>query len=67
MYYRRAEKILKSLYDNYCPWHEDEEGLLTMGTVNYTREKYVNTPIIYGDYFFVEALAKLRGEKELFW
>lgn len=57
------------MYDNYCPWHEDEEGLLTMGTVNYTREKkYVNTPIIYGDYFFVEALAKLRGEKkELFW
>ncbi|WP_113673955.1 glycoside hydrolase family 88 protein [Vallitalea guaymasensis] len=66
-YYKNAEEILKSLYENYGAWDEDEEALIKMGTVNYTKQKYVNTPIIYGDYFFVEALEKLRGENKIFW
>ncbi|MCT4597679.1 MAG: glycoside hydrolase family 88 protein [Vallitalea sp.] len=66
-YHEKAEEILHSLYENYGAWGDEEEALITMGTVNYTRSKYVNTPIIYGDYFFVEALAKLKGEEELFW
>lgn len=67
LYLNHAEQILKSLYENYGAWDEDEEALIKMGTVNYMRNKFINTPIIYGDYFFIEAITKLRGEKEIFW
>jgi len=30
-------------------------------------DQNINVSLIYGDYFFVEALAKLRGQRELFW
>jgi hypothetical protein len=26
-----------------------------------------STPIIYGDYYFTEAIFRLKGSKELFW
>lgn len=67
MYEETGTRIIKSLYENYGAWDEEEEALIKKGTVNRNTNKYVNTPIIYGDYFFVEALAKLRGQKDLFW
>ncbi|MCT4596464.1 MAG: glycoside hydrolase family 88 protein [Vallitalea sp.] len=67
LYIDAAKDILKSLYENYGAWDENEEALIKMGTVNYTNNKYINTPIIYGDFFFVEAILKLRGRQELFW
>ncbi|WDM24046.1 glycoside hydrolase family 88 protein [Paenibacillus polymyxa] len=61
-----AESILKGLHHTCTAWGEEHEGLLMNGTVHYPEQKYINVPIIYGDYFFVEALAKLRGEEGLF-
>jgi unsaturated chondroitin disaccharide hydrolase len=63
-----ASRIVKSLFENYGTWFDDrEEGLIRMGTVNFNSGRYVNLPLIYGDYFFVEALAKLRGQDQIFW
>lgn len=67
LYHRSGEKIVKSLYENYGAWDKEEEALILKGTVHRPVNKHVNTPIIYGDFFFVEALAKLRGKKETFW
>lgn len=66
-YYNAAVKILKALDDHYSAWDEEEEGLLLKGTANFPRKSCVNVPHIYGDYFFAEAVAKWRGQSELFW
>jgi unsaturated chondroitin disaccharide hydrolase len=61
-------KILKSLYENYGAWeNEDEDGLILEGTSHYPEGKNIDVPLIYGDYYFVEGLASLRGNKDLFW
>ncbi|WP_050184033.1 glycoside hydrolase family 88 protein [Domibacillus robiginosus] len=67
--YREAgEKILRSLYENYGDWENpDEEGLILEGTSHFPEGKNTNNPLIYGDYYFVEGLAQLNGEKEVFW
>ncbi|WP_100405612.1 glycoside hydrolase family 88 protein [Bacillus solitudinis] len=68
MYKKAAIQILKSLYENYGAWdNDDEDGLILSGTSHYPEQKGLDAPLIYGDYFFVEGIAKLKGEKELFW
>lgn len=62
-----AEKIIKSLYENYGAWDTEEEALIIKGTCSYPAGAGINVPIIYGDYFFTEALSKLKGNTELFW
>jgi unsaturated chondroitin disaccharide hydrolase len=68
LYREAGERIVKSLYENYGAWDSDEEGLVTKGTIYYKSERYPNhVPIIYGDFFFVEALTKLKGQREVLW
>lgn len=65
-YYEQALMILKSLYENYADFSEKTQGMIQKGTVNYAKNKHVNVPIIYGDYFFVEALIKLKHPTNIF-
>jgi len=65
MYLKNSVKILQSLEEQCVNWDLDEEAILTMGTVAYDRN--INMPIIYGDYFFAEAISKLKGTQILFW
>jgi unsaturated chondroitin disaccharide hydrolase len=67
LYQRAGERILESLYKNYGDWEGSEEGLILQGTSHFPEQKYMNNPLIYGDYYFVEGLARLKGYKELFW
>jgi unsaturated chondroitin disaccharide hydrolase len=68
LYQSHGESILKSLYENYGAWDDkNEEGLILHGTSNYPENRNIDVPLIYGDYYFVEGLARLRGHKELFW
>jgi unsaturated chondroitin disaccharide hydrolase len=61
-------RIVRSLYENYGAWEDPgEEGLVLHGTSHYPEGRNVDVPLIYGDYFFVEALAKLRGNPVSFW
>lgn len=59
-YAKAGEMILQKLYENHGNWHNDNEGLLNMGTVHYPAGKFINVPIIYGDFFFVEGVLKLK-------
>ena len=66
MYLDAALKILKAL-EKYCDFTDGNDSVLQMGTEAYPRERGRHIPIIYGDYFFAEALYKLRGNDLLFW
>lgn len=68
MYRNAAERILHSLYVNYGAWDDPgHEGLILGGTGHFPEGKNIGVSLIYGDYFFVEGLSRLRGLKELFW
>jgi unsaturated chondroitin disaccharide hydrolase len=68
LYRSAGERILKSLYLHYGAWDdEQEEGLILHGTSHFPEGKNVDVPLIYGDYYFAEGIARLRGHQELFW
>ena len=68
LYMNGAINILKALEKNFCNWEENEDSILGMGTEAYnSNETGRHIPIIYGDFYFVEALYKLRGNDMLFW
>lgn len=61
-YHQAAERILTSLSTNYAAFDEPEhEGILHGGTGHKPADTNIHVSLIYGDYYFVEALAKLRG------
>ena len=61
-----AIRILKAMEENWCDWSENEDAVLLMGSGSWNLENYHGN-YIFGDYYFVEALYKLRGNKILFW
>lgn len=66
LYEQSALKMLKAMEAKFCNWNEDEDGILGMGKVAYHEEsERQQVPIIYGDYFFTEAILRL-AEKEFF-
>ncbi len=66
MYITAAVKMLKAMEANWCDWSETEESILQMGSEAY-HSKGIHKPIIYGDYFFTEAILKLKGSDFLPW
>jgi len=64
IYRRGAEKILLSLSKHYATWDQPQhEAILLEGTGNLPGNENINVSLIYGDYYYVEAIAKLRGWK----
>lgn len=70
-YTEAAINILKATDEHFCNYSDDEDALVLMGSERYPNEKNqgrgLHIPIIYGDFFFVEALCKLKGVDFLIW
>ena len=71
-YTQAAISLLKACDRYFCDYAQDRDALVTMGSERYPLNAemealVVHKPIIYGDFFFVEALLKLRGEDFLIW
>ena len=63
-----AGKLLDGLIDHCCDWSKDTCGILTHCTASYHDDAAgVHTNIVYGDYFFVEALARIAGTDPELW
>lgn len=68
VYREPAIKILESLYRHYGSWdNEEEEGLILHGTSHYPAGQNIDVPLIYGDFFFVEGLARLMNKGPFYW
>ena len=59
-----AERLLAALDEKEADYDPEHDELLTRGTAAY-HDKNHDFPIIYGDYYYIEAIWKLT-EKELF-
>lgn len=66
IYLESALKMLKALTEKSFNWNEDEDNLLTKCTAAY-HDKEHEFSIIYGDYYFLEALMKLTGKELFIW
>lgn len=67
-YRQSGERILESLYRNYGAFENElEEGLILHGTGHYPEKGNIDVPLIYGDYFFVEGLSRLKGGISISW
>lgn len=66
LYRNAAIKILMATENKYCDWSEEEDSIVQCGTEAY-HFGGKNIPIIYGDFFLMEALLKLKGNGILLW
>ena len=70
-YMNAAMNMIRAIAENFGNWEEDKDFIIGNCSVYYpaTAEKMsgVHISIIYGDYFFAEAMLKLKGSKFLPW
>lgn len=63
-----ADRLVDGLLEHCVDWSEEHCGLLTHCTASYHDDGAGrHTNITYGDYFLVEALAKLNGTDPMLW
>ena len=68
VYMHAAIKLLKALEENFCDFDPANDHMLGYGTVRYPvdstpEEAGVHISIIYGDFFYTEAILKLLGSE----
>jgi unsaturated chondroitin disaccharide hydrolase len=67
-YTAAALKILRSGERAFAEWNTETDGIIGKGTGSYHGgPEDTEVPIIYGDYFFVEAVLRLLGKDFLIW
>lgn len=66
VYRRAALHMLQRLEEDRCNWSEEADNILEKCTAAYHDEKH-EFSIIYGDYFFIEAIWKLTGQELFIW
>lgn len=68
-YIEAAVNILKATDEFFCDYSEDTDMVTKLGTERYPlqNEYGLHIPIIYGDFFYAEALLKLKNPNFLIW
>ena len=64
-YLTAAVNMLKAMENSWCDWSDDNDSILQMGCEEY--HYGVQKNIIYGDFYFTEAILKLKGSDFLIW
>lgn len=67
LYTAAAVNILKACDEKFCNWDPQQDSIVDKGTFFYHDPigSYTEVPIIYGDYYLIEAVLRLK-EKSLF-
>jgi len=67
LYLNAALKILRATTEKCADFTEENQQLINLGTSAYHQEDSHHMTLIYGDYYYLEALIKLCGKDMLFW
>lgn len=65
IYLNAAKRLLEAMEEKFCNWDADYDSILQKGSEAYKAGKHVS--LIYGDYYFIEAIYKLKNLGPLFW
>ncbi|MCR2807541.1 glycoside hydrolase family 88 protein [Paenibacillus soyae] len=66
VYLNTALKLLKTIDTLRCDWSTEADHLLINGSAAYHHQD-IHISIIYGDYYFMEAIFKLKGNDLFLW
>lgn len=66
LYLRAALRLLRALDQRHCDYTKKSDSFLQKGTAAYHSREH-EFSIIYGDYFYIEAILKLKGTEFLIW
>ena len=66
LYADAAFKLLYTLAEKRCNWDENADYMLEKCTAAFHDEEH-EFPIIYGDYYFLEAIWKITGRELFIW
>ncbi len=66
VYYKAAIRLLKTLEEKRCNWDESVDHITEKCSVEYHNENHEFT-IIYGDYYFIEAIWKILDQAIFIW
>jgi len=68
LYRDAALKLLTTVEKAFADWNTDTDGIIGKGTAAwYGKENDTEVPIIYGDYFFTEAILRILEKDFLIW
>ena len=63
-----ALRLLQAIEAAHCDWNPANDGIVKMATAQYHGKiDEMHVPLIYGDYFFLEALTRLCGADLQIW
>lgn len=65
LYVESAMRMLRAMVEKCCDWDEETDAILGYGSGAYHKD--VHHPIIYGDYFLLEAVLRILGKDTLLW
>ncbi|MDT2821962.1 glycoside hydrolase family 88 protein [Enterococcus devriesei] len=67
LYIDAAVNLLQAVEAKYAIWDPEKDGLIDYSTGSYHEDAWTEVPIIYGDYYFVEAILRLLEKDFLIW
>lgn len=69
LYTEAAYRILRACDEKFCCWNPEKDSIVDGGTFFYHDPTGENTevPIIYADYYFIEAVLRLKGKSMFVW
>jgi len=66
MYYKAALNLIEAITNHFADWSDDTDAIITNATEAYHfGQKHI--PLIYADFYFVEAMNKLKGFNTFLW
>ena len=71
MYMNAAINTLKAMEEKFSNWDDETDYVIGYGSIRYPKSEGMRSmchiPIVYADYYFTEAILKLRGSDFLTW
>lgn len=70
-YMNAAINLLRAMEEKFSNWEDEKDYIIGYGSIRYPKSEGMKSlchiPIVYADYYFTEAILKLRGSEFLTW
>lgn len=65
MYFDAAVNLVKAISDKFADWSDETDAIIGYGTERYGNGEHID--MVYSDFYYVEALNKLKGFNTFLW